>query len=71
MSKTTRTTKCSRRICKRRSADPKADDWAYIEFDQFDRLPTPKSGWWCRECARGLLQILEEQGVKPIIEPLH
>ena len=47
-------TKCARSVCERRSADPKADGWTWIEFDP----PPPKTGWWCPDCAAGVRAIL-------------
>ena len=38
--------KCARTVCKKRSADPKADGWTWFEFDP----PPPKTGWWCLDC---------------------
>ena len=57
--------KCARAVCKKRGADPKADDWTWFEFDP----PPPKTGWWCPDCTAHVKAILAEPGGTPAIEP--
>jgi hypothetical protein len=60
-------TKCARKVCKKRSADPKAAGWEWFEFDP----PPPQTGWYCPGCAAGVKAILAEHDVTPIVERLH
>jgi hypothetical protein len=59
--------KCSRTVCQRRSADPKAEGWLWMEIEP----GPPKTGWYCRPCAEELQRVLAEHGLIPIIEPLN
>jgi hypothetical protein len=60
-------TKCARSVCQRRSADPKAAGWLWIEIEP----GPPTTGWYCRACADELQRLLADQGVQPQTEPLH
>jgi hypothetical protein len=60
------TTKCARTVCKSRSADPKADGWTWIEFDQ-----PPKTGWYCPACRTEIERIMAGHDVTPTVERLH
>jgi hypothetical protein len=60
-------TKCARTACKRRTVNPKARGWLWIEITP----SPPKTGWYCPECAAGLQRVLAGQGVTPTIERLH
>jgi hypothetical protein len=59
--------KCARTVCKKRSADPKADGWTWFEFDP----PPPTTGWWCPDCTAHVKAILAEHGGTPTVEPLN
>ena len=61
-------TKCARRtVCNRRSADPKAEGWLWIEIEP----GPPKTGWYCRPCAEELQRVLVASDVTPIVERPH
>jgi hypothetical protein len=59
-------TKCGRTVCKRRSTNPEADGWVWVEV-----MPPLKTGWWCPQCTEGLHRTLAAHGVKPQIERLN
>jgi hypothetical protein len=64
--------KCGRRVCQRRSRDPKADGWIWLE----STTPGMKTGWRCPECMAGLQRLMEqlvEEGLMPppVVEQLN
>jgi hypothetical protein len=60
--------KCGRSACQRRSADPKADGWTWLEAGSAIGL---KTGWWCPECVQALQRLFAEHGVPPETERLN
>jgi hypothetical protein len=66
-SRSKKAVKCARHICKRRSRDPKADGWIWIETEGSGPL---KTGWRCPECVAEFERLMRRLGVQPVIEPL-
>lgn len=60
-------TKCARRACQRRCADPKAAGWEWLEFDP----QPPATGWWCQPCAQALQALLRDLEAAEAIEPVQ
>jgi hypothetical protein len=59
--------KCARLVCQRRSRDPKADGWIWLESDG----PAPKTGWRCSECMAELEHLYRRLGAKLVVERVN